>query len=154
MAIKVTLTNKSQQTKTTGTTGQDGNVRFNRLVYQRLRSLIQNKTILADYEAGNLPAELVELFDEFDKISFNKTTKDDPVDVSEKAAIIDEYLSSLGLDDDYFYSKDRLDILPWIDLETQAPYRNVITDIATVDYNIIVDIDGTDYNVIHDTTNV
>jgi hypothetical protein len=145
MSIKVSLTNKSQQTDFSGKVGQDSSIRFNRLIYQTLSSLVQNKHIVENYD--KLPQEIQELFREFDLLILDPNS----TQVKQETLDIDRYLGSLGITETYFYSKDIKDIPPWIEVISQTLYRNIVTQQSGVIYNVITEIDGINYNVIHNT---
>ena len=138
MAIKVVLNNSSQQTSGFGIVGQDTGFRMDREIYQDLMSLAKNKNILADYEAGKLSKRSVELYEQFDRIYRG-------LDVDNAISEIDNYLGALGISENYFYSKDCVDIPAWFSYTDQAPTRNVINQTGNI-------IDrNTGYNVIHNT---
>ena len=143
MAIKVVLTNKSQQTnklvKISSTPNND--IQISRLVYQQFRSLIKNKTILDDFNNNRIPQEFKNIL-----INLNSLLLDE--DVSEEIIKLDAYLGGLGLDYNYHFKKDIIDIELWVEPQYTARTRNVI-DRTNLD-NVIVDIDGTVYNVVHE----
>ncbi len=142
MAVKVVLTNRSQETNSLTSSGQDGKIRVNRIVYQGLRSLAKNKTILEDYDNNKIPKELMELYDKFTTLTNGGT-----VDIETQA--LDEYLGSLGVDQTYEYVKDIIDIDAWMDVGAQALFRNVVDDSTGSTNNVIERTTG--YNVIHNT---
>ena len=122
MAIKVTLRNPSQITSKIVPSATDKLI-LNRSIYQRLRSLINNQTILDDYNNGRLPGEFVRLLDRMDTIS------DDTIISDPEILLLDEYLGSLGVTVEYFYSKDTVDIPQWIaDFGTQTEYRILVDE--------------------------
>ena len=142
MAIQVVLTNRSQETGNLTSVGSDDKVRVSRSVYQGLRSLAKNKTISDDYTNGKLPIELVDLYEKFNQINSGET-----IDI--EIHKLDEYLGSLGISQDYEYTKDTLYIEPWVEYTDQLPSRNVVDD-STGTVNNIIDR-ATGYNVIHNT---
>ena len=142
MAITVRLGNRSQETSKLASIGEDTSVKVSRIVYQGLRSLVQNKHILDDYNNGLIPKELVALYEDFSKINNGET-----VDIEIQK--LDEYLGSLGVNQDYVYFKDTIYIEPWISASSQFFSRNVIDD-STGTTNNVIDR-NTGYNVIHNT---
>lgn len=147
MGVKVVLTNKSQQTGASGNKStSDLNIRFNRLIYQRLGSLTQNKTILADYNAGKLPQEFADLLTELNKIHYNINCGQEYTEC-QRAYTINEYLGSLGVTETYKYKKDYVVIPPWIDWSAQEATRNIVTEINDIIYNVVTLTD----NVVHNT---
>ncbi len=142
MAVRVVLTNRSQETGNLSKIGTDGSVRVNRIVYQGLRSLAKNKTISADYTAGLIPRELVELYEEFSKINDGDSSNTEMVKLS-------EYLGLLGIEQEYEYKKDRIGVAPWIEYTDQLSTRNVVAGNLTPPDNVIDRATG--YNVIHNT---
>ena len=122
MAIKVTLRNPSQITSKV-VSSATGKLILNRSIYQRLGSLTNNKTILDDYNNGRLPEEFVRFLDRMDTIS------DDTIISDPEILLLDEYLGSLGVTVEYFYSKDTVDIPQWIaDFGTQTEYRILVDE--------------------------
>jgi len=142
MAITVRLGNRSQETSKLASIGEDAEVKVSRIVYQGLRSLVQNKHILDDYNNGLIPKELVALYEDFNKMLNGET-----VDVEIQK--LDEYLGSLGIDQDYAYLKDTIYVEPWIEYIDQLPSRNVVDDSTGIVNNVIDRTTG--YNVIHNT---
>ena len=142
MAVKVVLTNKSQQTHalTTPSTASDNDVQMGRTVYQYLRSLVRNKGILDDYNNDRLPREFKNFLDSLDK-------KMQGEEVSDALNNLDEYLGSLGIESIYSFSKDMVNVEAWLDCMGQDNIRNVVTDESE---NVVVDVAGTTYNVIHE----
>jgi len=138
MAIRVRLANKSQITKSLGenldsvTTGLDRNLIAERSIYQRLGSLVFNKTISDDYNNDRLPAEYKEFLDAMNALHAQiKTIGSSPDDIEYSSpgsiALIDEWLGSLGINLDYRYSKDFVNIPQWIDMEGgQTEYRILV----------------------------
>lgn len=141
MSLKITLKNKSQETEELGK--EKSNVlTFSRSIYQRLRSLAANKHILIDYQTDLLPKEFEDFCD--------KLNTDDP-DIHKA----DEYLGSLGITEDYYYSKDRINIEPWLTHTAQDSQRNIVVrEFKQKPYgninNIIDRASG--LNVVHNTT--
>jgi len=124
MAIKVTLTNSARITRSTPIF--NGNkLTFPRHIYQRLSSLVNNKTILADYTAGTLPKEYIAFLDELNKVN----TDDETAAINE----LNLYLGSLGLTEEYPYGKDIVNITPWFEAESTSHIRNIVYG----EYNIV-----------------
>ncbi len=147
MAVKVVLTNRSQEVGNLTSSGQDTKVRISRIVYQGLRSLAKNKIILDDYDNGKLPKELMDLYDKFAALT-NGTNTEIEIET------LDEYLGGLGKIQEYHYKKDIISIPPWIDVKEPSEYRNVITHLTDIngnEQNVIASISGQDYNIIHRT---
>jgi len=145
MSITVVLTNKSQQTGDLSTQNGPQSLVLSRTVYQQFRSLAQNKIILDRYNAGDLPPEFVKVLDAFNDIQNGK-------EVEGSMELLDEYLGGLGDTVQYPYSKDMIDIPPWIEVFAPSDFRNVIshtTDISGNETNVITKIAGQDYNIIH-----
>jgi hypothetical protein len=132
MAVKVRLFSQGQITSREDRVTDNGDLLVSRAIYQRLGSLVNAKTILEDYNNGDLPKEFVAFMERMEA----------NVDVTE----VDTYLGSLGFGEEYFYSKDIVDIPLWIAPMTQEAVRSVayIVDGVTVD-NIV---DGID-NLVH-----
>jgi hypothetical protein len=149
MAVRVVLTNKAQPeeglSKLKSNVSIDETVLMSREVYQYLRSLAKNKVLVDTETSGKLPVELVDLFDEFTKIQYGE-------EVSAAVKKMDEYLGHLGLTEDYYYTKDIIDIDPWIHYTEQEPIRNVVYDDNGLVYNVTYVDKGITYNVVHDTS--
>lgn len=122
MAIKVKLGNSSSVTGPNTSVSVDNRLKFPRIVYQRLGSLANNKTLLEDYNNGTLPEDLVDILEKLnvyhnEKYYISTTTTDDSI------KLLDEYLGSLGNTETYPYEKDSVNIGEWIDIEAQPTYR-------------------------------
>lgn len=129
MPIKITLTNSSRVTRKEPIS-INGKLIFPRHIYQRLSSLVANKTILADYEAGTLPKEYMEFLDELNKINTGNAT--DAINE------LNVYLGALGTTETYPYEKDGINISPWFESgEVATTTRNVV-------HNGINVVNGTD----------
>ena len=143
---------KSAQKGELGEAGQE-NVLMPRFIYSKLGNLTNHKTITVEdmstevneYKFFMMEMErLKELYDSGSPI---------PDDMKNIQAL-DEYLGSLGIDEIYPFSDDTYNTPPWLDAFTQAPYRNVISELEDIngnEQNVITNIDGTNYNVIHRT---
>lgn len=123
MAIKITLTNSARITRKTPISN-DGKLIFPRHIYQRLSSLIANKTILADYNAGTLPKEYIDFLDELNKVSTGNAT--------EAINDLNMYLGTLGVTNEYPYNKDTVDIPVWFQAEGSTPIRSVALGIDNI----------------------
>lgn len=145
MAVRIVLTNKSQPTLglVEASTTSHNDVQMNRLVYQQLRSLAKNKTISSDYDNGLLPKAFINLVEEFEK-------KHQGESVDDSINKLDEYLGSLGLTEEYPFSKDRVNIAQWATSGGGSSTRNVISAADSGD-NVIITVDGIDYNVVHNS---
>lgn len=129
---QVILQNPSRVTKDNFST-TNTKLLLSRSLYQRLGSLIQSKTISEDYANKTLPAEYITFLDKMDKVQSG---------TGDTASIeLDEYIGSLGVDTQYHYEKDTIDIPLWFKPTTVSPVRNV----ANGENNII---NGSD-NIIH-----
>jgi len=123
MAVKITLTNSSRATKKQPSYSSEvttGNIpiHFSREFYQRLGSLTLNKTLKADYEAGLLPKEYTRFLDEISQLGT----------ASNSAMVeLDQYLGSLGMTEEYPYSKDSLNIPAWIPASFLPDQRVLMT---------------------------
>ncbi len=145
MAIKVVLTNKSQQTQTITTVRDTDSLSVSRIFYQYFRSLTKAKVILEDYNNNKIPLELREIIDKFNVKSQEKIT-------DENIKLLDKYLGNLGETQEYHYKKDMVNIEPWLDVETKSEFRNVISkqlDTSMKNYNVVTSVAGQDYNIIH-----
>ena len=118
MAIKVVLSNASRITRRTpaANTSVEG-IEMSRETYQKLGSLVKNKTILADYDAGRLTGEYKRLLDELNDLYLvkNYPQLSSGIVLSDHIVELDEYLGSLGIGIDYPYSKDSVNIPNWLD---------------------------------------
>ena len=123
--IKVKLTNPSNVTKKDVTLDADNSIVMSRSIYQNLGSLIKNKTILDDYNNGRLPTEYVRFLDDMNDLFLKLNYPDLAVDlvVEEEIPAVDEYLGDLGISETYYYSKDTVDIPPWVITGAQGEYR-------------------------------
>ncbi len=144
MAVRVTLTNKSQQTKSLAEKTSTNSLHMSRTVYQQLRSLAKNKHISDSYNNGLLPEEFVSMLDEFNKLSSGES-------VGEDTQELNKYLGELGIAEIYPFTKDMISIPEWVTPNSQDVARNVITSQTGTDYNVVTDIGGTIYNVVHET---
>lgn len=145
MAIKVVLTNSSRVTKRTPELESDNNldVRISRSTYQKLGSLIKNQNILEQYNNGELVGEYKRLLDDLNDLHLVKNYPDLAVDVvlSEGIEELDEYLGSLGIDIEYSYDKDTVNIGSWLSLEGRTDTR-VLMDFS--DNTYLTDSSGTE----------
>ncbi len=126
--MKVSLRNPSRVTSgiTTHNTS-DNKVYLDRSIYQRLGSLLKNKTILDDYNNGRLPKEFVKFLDIMNEI--NEGTAETEV------IALDELLGSFGENIDYSYSKDFMNIANWLgEFDEYFGYRNVSSGSSNVVY--------------------
>ena len=146
MGIKVVLTNKSQQTRelTNNSTILGNDIHMSRFVYQYFRSLAKGKTISYDYQNRLIPKEMVSVLDKLSDLH-------EGIEVEDNIHKLDEYLGSLGVDEEYFFSKDVIQIEDWSKYIDQNPTRNVLDDLNSIEQNVIANIDGTDYNVSYET---
>ena len=150
MAIRVTLGNASQLTERLSVELPDApdHIKMGRSVYQYLRSLKNAKEIVHDVDVHQVTSELIELFE-----AFNDKQAGESIDSEFEK--LDEYLGDLGIEVDYYYSKDIIDIEPWIETTNQSPTRNVVykDTVTDITYNVVY-TDNTDvFDVIHRTNN-
>lgn len=116
MAVRITLTNKSQVTRRTASVGSDSGIMLDRAVYQYLGSLNNCKTLIADYNAGKIPPEVIDFLDRMNLLASG--------DMSDSSVVaIDEYLSKLGISEHYPYSKDSVNIPLWVNIESRVKER-------------------------------
>lgn len=143
MAVRVVLTNASRVTRRTPheESDEDLDIRISRNTYQRLGSLIQNKLVQSMYENGNLPGEFVRLLEELNDLYLVKNYPELATDIELAPGIeeLDEYLGSLGIDIEYHYDKDAVNIDQWLSIEEVSDVR-VLMD--PVDGTYLSDSDG------------
>lgn len=137
MAIKVTLSSNT----TTPTLQEDNSLKLSRTTYRFLGSLVRNKTIYQTYTDRALPPEVLHVLDELDKLHKYKNYNEEYTgEVPDEAVIkLDEYLGSLGVDEEYPYSEDIQDIPLWLDIFVTSDIRELM-QLTTGD--ILVDSDG------------
>ena len=143
MAVKIILSNASQVTSREPTLDEDNNVKFSRMFYQHLGSLVKNKTLLDDYNSGKLAPEYVRFLNDMNDLFLKRNYPLLATDIvlEEAVTATDEYLGDLGITQDYHYSKDAVNIPAWIDSYRQSEYR-ILMD--TSDNTYLVDpADGT-----------
>ncbi len=131
MSVKITLTNSSRITRPT-LVKTDSKLLFLRQFYQRLSSLVANKTIAYDYANNKLPQAYKDFLDDLNKVS-NGTASDEIIE-------LDLYLGSLGITNEYPYLKDTVDIPPWFEVGAGAPIRYMTNDNKLI-------VNGNDYIV-------
>jgi len=156
MAIRVRLTNKSQVTKKqseqSSQPSTDNTLIMSRALYQRLGSLVANKTILDDYNNGKLPKEYVEFLDACEDINFNQSFPDAAQrTVEPNWSLLDEYLGDLGTISEYAYSKDLVNIPEWLSSTEQSEYR-VLMD--TSDNTHLTDSSGAEILVSYNNVSI
>ncbi len=144
MPIKVTLHNSSKITKRTPNDRDDTGIGISRHTYQKLGSLIQNKELEQAYTDGTLPGEYVRLLDDLNDLYLKVNYPDLYPDLVIKEGIIalDEYLGNLGITQEYSYSKDTVNIPPWLSVDNKSGIR-WLSDLS--DDTILMD--GTEYLV-------
>ncbi len=130
MAVKITLSNASQITLREPTLNEDNNIKFSRIFYQYLGSLVKNKTLLDDYDNNKLPLEYRRFLDEMNVLYMKFNYPELTQDLVVKSGIIelDQYLGELGLTEKYPYSKDAIDIPSWLKAEAQEEYRQLVDE--------------------------
>ena len=135
MAIKVTLRNPSRVTIRSPKEDVVDEAKFDRTFYQYLGSLVKAKTLVEDYNNNKLPLEYRRFLDDMNTLYLKKNYPVLGVDLKVKPGIekLDEYLGSLGLMEDYPYSKDAVNIPAWLQIDSQPEYR-VLVDMADNTY--------------------
>ena len=153
MAIKVTLVNKSQITSNEVSVVSDDTLSLSRAIYQTLGSLVFNKNCMTVDELGSKTIDWSKFTGEYKEFVTDMNNLWQHTFYPELAiangvpmpteAIIkaNEYLGSLGVTEEYFYSKDAKTIPLWIDIEKQFEYR-VLTD--HTDNTYLTDSNGTE----------
>ena len=125
MALKVRLTNASRVLDVP-VTSDATTLRMPRSVYQKLGSLIKNKTLLADYLANKLSPEYAKILYDLG-VLYDKKYYNNALEVSVDIVALDEYLGALGSTEEYPYDKDAQSIAPWVGLDSRAAYRVLST---------------------------
>ncbi len=128
MPVKVKLSNASRITKRTPEALSA--VGMSRLTYQMLGSRVQCRTLVEDYNNGNLPKEYIRLLDELNDLylTINYPELAAGIVVREGIAELDSYLGSLGITEDYPYDKDAVNIPAWLSIDTQPEYRHLVDE--------------------------
>ena len=133
MPIKVRLSNAARITKREPTATSATNI--SRLTYQNLGSLIKNRRLIERDVDGNitgglfidgdLPGEYMRLLDELNNLylSRNYPLLHGHLVIADGIVELDEYLGTLGVGEDYPYSKDAVDIPAWVTPSDRAPIR-------------------------------
>jgi len=136
MPYKVTLGNPSKTTRRRPGSdpidgvSDDGKISMSRLTYQALGSLVQNKKILELYNENKLPLEYLRTLDELNDLYLKRNYPGlyDGSMIKDGIVALDKYLGSLGVDIEYPYSKDAVDIAAWLYVESQTEYRILIDE--------------------------
>ncbi len=128
MPINVRLSNAARITKRepTATTA----LNLSRSTYQKLGSLVQNKSLSSAYANGELTPEYVRVLDELNDL-YLKTSYPmlyGHLVIEPGIVELDAYLGSLGIDEEYPYSKDAVDIPAWIEADSQTEYRILVDE--------------------------
>ena len=146
MAIRVTLNNPSRITKRSPDEAGEG-LGVSRMIYQNHGSLIKNKTIAADYDAGKLNGEYKRILDELNALYLvkNYPTLADGITLAPNIEAIDEYLGNLGLTQEYHYAKDTVDIPNWLDGDSTRTEMRHLIDLEDGAY--LTDSNGTEFLV-------
>jgi len=163
MAFRVRLGNPSKTTRKNVTlkeqpsVPEETSIKMSRIIYQNLGSLAKNKTILEDYENGRLSDEMVDLLNEMNLIYLHKfydLSESTPIpEASNEVKELDRYLGTLGLTDDYRYSKDKFAMNDFLTYTTQAEVR-YLAEIDDDDTNPeVVLVDGDEVLVIYTREN-
>ena len=135
MGFKVRLSNPSKTTHKKPIALHDlqinneSNIRFDRSTYQYLGSLVKNKDIVIMYKNGLLPPEYVRTLDELNLLflKYTNPTTHGNIVIPKGITELDEYLSQLGISEEYPYSKDEVDIPEWLEFE-KVPLIRVLVD--------------------------
>jgi len=127
--VKVVLGNPAQITRRSPQLRGVDSISMSRSIYQKLGSLVKNKTLVDDYNNGNLPSEYIRIVDELNNLFLKKNYPGihGGLEIEEGIEELDEYLGSLGNTQVYSYSKDFVNIAPWIDPEVATAVR-ILTD--------------------------
>ena len=135
MAITVRLVNKSQVTRPEASLGSDDDLLFSRGIYQILGSLTRNRDMATVETDGSitihwelLPPEYEVFVVEMDRLwqhtFYPELAVSQNIPLPTPATIkANEYLGNLGVTQEYFYSKDVVDIPAWVDTDGQTEYR-------------------------------
>ena len=122
-----------------------GELQMSRGVYQLLGSLVKNRKILSDYDSNQLDSAYVNFLDRmnvlFDYVHLSPAgipTPTPDTDIVE----IDEYLGDLGVEQEYKYGKDRIDIASWLDSTAPSDIRYLVD---TSDNTVLVDLSDNTY---------
>ena len=128
MPIKVRLSNAARITKREPTA--TSSINMSRLTYQNLGSLVKNKQLTSLYNAGELPGEYIRVLDELNNLflKMNYPLLHGGLVIADGIVELDEYLGSLGISEEYPYSKDAIDISPWVTIEAQTEYRILVDE--------------------------
>ena len=133
MPIKVRLSNAARVTKREPTATSTTNI--SRLTYQNLGSLIKNRRLIERdingniigglFIDGDLPGEYIRLLDELNNLylSRNYPLLHGQLVIADGIVELDEYLGTLGVGEDYPYSKDAVNIPAWVTATDRAPVR-------------------------------
>lgn len=127
MAVKITLGNPSRVTKEQVVLN-DSKLKFPRILYQRLGSLVKNRTLLDDYNNGRLPLEYVELLEQLNVYHAEKYYNSEN-NTPEYIKELDVYLGSLGITEEYHYSKDTNNGELWLTVTSQSEYRILMDEL-------------------------
>lgn len=144
MAVsRVVLGNSSKNTKSSDII-VDGTIKISREVYQKLGSLIKNRQLLTEYNDKLLTGSYNEFLEDMNILLLKRNYSNLYPDlvVPEGIEEIDIYLGSLGMTEEYPYSKDIVNISPWISIYTRSDYRYLVD----TEGNHLVD--GTDNTVL------
>ena len=143
MAIKVTLSNPSRVTKRVPVEDVVGEAKFDRAFYQYLGSLVKNKELLQDYTDNKIPLEYRRMLDEMNELYLKMYYPILGADIVVKPGIeeLDLYLGSLGITEDYPYSKDTINIPAWLQTTSQTEYRILVDE---DDNTFLTDSGGTE----------
>ncbi len=135
MAIKVVLSNASQVTRRTPDVQETSTVKVSRATYQKLGSLLKNKTLLTQYENGELVGEYKRVLDELNNLFLKVNYPAIGADLVIAPGILelDEWLGDLGIVQDYPYDKDSVNISAWVEVDTPDPIR-VLVDLSDNTY--------------------
>lgn len=116
---------------------------MDRSIYTNLADRTANRTL-------TLPTEINSPFDRW--LTQMQIASDPAAIVPPDIAIIDEYLGTLGVTDEYPYFEDRFSIEPWIDVGSQELFRVVLyRENTSQDIGIGIIDRSTSLIVVHDT---
>ena len=137
--MKIRRVNPTQDALSPGEArGDSSDFGLDRVIYKKLSSLTDNKSLTAPTGPDT----------EYDRFLIEMEKIHSGLEVTEAMTLLDNYLGTLGVTEEYPFSDDTYSSSEWISLGEQEAYRNVV---STATDNIIVDVLGVDYNIIHRT---
>ena len=124
---------------------KNSEVGLDRTVYASISNITDNKIIVTPEDKSSSYNRWL--------LDMNKFT--DTGVISPELDELDTYLGTLGVTEDYPYSDDTYGIKPWLVVEEQEPFRNILHATRDNNHNVISSINiidrATGSNLIHDT---